>query len=94
MKPDRQLKVAEDVIFRDMGGEAVLLHLGQSSYFGLNAVGARIWQLLAEHQSVDAILPPLLQEFDVDEPRLRNDVETLVEQLLEQGLLAVVGNPA
>jgi len=82
-----RLKIAEEVVFRNMGGEAVLLHLGTASYFGLNAVGARVWQLLGEHKSIDAILPPLLREFDVDKARLRNDVETLVAQLLEQKLL-------
>ena len=72
---------------RDLGEEAILLDLDTSTYFGLDAVGARIWHLLAEHQSADAIVPLLVQEFDVDQRRLRLDLDTLVKRLLEKRLL-------
>ena len=46
-----RLTIPEDVVVRDLAGEAVLLHLGTGTYFGLDTVGTRIWHLLAEHQS-------------------------------------------
>ena len=82
-----RLTIPEDVMVRDLGGEAVLLHLGTGTYFGLDSVGTRIWHLLAEHQSTEAVIPLLLQEFDVDERKLRLDLEALVTQLLAQRLL-------
>jgi hypothetical protein len=82
-----RLTIPEDVMVRDLGGEAVLLHLGTRTYFGLDAVGTRIWHLLAEHQSTESVVPLLLQEFDVDERQLRLDLEALVTQLLAQRLL-------
>jgi len=82
-----RVSVPDDVVVRDLAGEAVLLHLGTATYFGLNAVGTRIWHLLAEHESTEAVLPLLLQEFDVDEQQLRRDVDALVTQLLAKQLL-------
>jgi len=88
-----RVKIAGDVLVRDLAGEAVLLRLGASTYFGLDAVGTRIWHRLAEHQSTEAIVPLLLQEFDVDEQQLRSDLEVLVTQLLAQRLLIAADDP-
>jgi hypothetical protein len=88
-----RVTVSGEVVVRDLGGEAILLDLDTSTYFGLDAVGTRIWHLLAEHQSTDTIVPLLLQEFDVDEHQLRLDVDTLVMQLLEKRLLIAADDP-
>ncbi|TSA11703.1 MAG: PqqD family protein [Betaproteobacteria bacterium] len=94
MKPNTLLTVPDDVVFRDLAGEAVLLHLATGTYFGLDTVGTRIWHLLAEHQSTDLILPLLLQEFDVTEKQLRLDLDDLVTQLLAHRLLLAANDPA
>lgn len=89
-----RVSVSDDVIARDLAGEAVLLHLGTGTYFGLNAVGTRIWHLLAQHKSTEAVLPLLLQEFDADEQQLRRDLDALVGELLAKQLLVAADNPA
>lgn len=89
-----RVSVSDDVVARDLAGEAVLLHLGTGTYFGLNAVGTRIWHLLAQHQSTEAVLPLLLQEFDVDEQQLRRDLDALVGELLAKHLLVAADDPA
>jgi hypothetical protein len=89
-----RVTIPDNVVARDLAGEAVLLHLGTGIYFGLDSVGARMWQLLAEHQSTEVVVPLLLQEFDVDEHQLRPDIEALVAQLLVHGLLIAAGGPA
>ena len=88
-----RLTIPEDVVVRDLAGEAVLLHLGTGTYFGLDTLGTRIWHLLAEHQSTEAIVAHLLQEFDVNERQLRLDLEALVTQLLAQRLLIAADDP-
>lgn len=85
-----RLSVPDDVVVRDLSGEVVLLHLGTRTYFGLDAVGTRIWHLLEEHGGVEPIVPLLLAEFQVEERRLRHDLGNLVERLLAKGLLTPV----
>ncbi|MBE0614406.1 MAG: PqqD family protein [Burkholderiales bacterium] len=89
-----RLAVSEEVVLRDLAGEAILLDMNTNTYFGLNAVGTRVWHLLAEHQSTETIIPLLLQEFEVKEHRFRLDLDRLVQQLLEKKLLIEIDKPA
>lgn len=82
-----KLRVAEDVVFRELGTEAVILNLESGMYFGLNDVGSRLWRLLAEHGSLEQAIQTLLVEYEVEEDQLRHDIEALVQQLLDKGLV-------
>jgi len=84
-----KVTIPDDVVFRDLAGEAVILHLTNGTYFGLNEVGTRIWNLLAEHGSTEQILPPLLREYEVEEVELRHDLEVLLQALTEKELIVV-----
>jgi uncharacterized coiled-coil protein SlyX len=81
------LKIPDDVMFRFLGDEAVILNLATGVYFGLDAVGTRMWQLLSEHSSTDKVIDAMLTEYDVEEEKLRNDLDHLIEQLSEKGLV-------
>ena len=81
------LRIADDVVCRDLAGESVLLNLSTGTYFGLDAVGTRLWHLVAEHGSITLVIETLLAEYDVDALRLQKDVDTLIDQLLAKGLL-------
>lgn len=78
---------APDVIFKQVGEELVLLDFDGAVYYGLDEVGARIWQLLGETDSVDAIVERLMGEYDVTRETLRADVERLLEELASRGLV-------
>ncbi len=82
-----RLYIADDVVFRDLAGESVLLNLSTGTYFGLDAVGTRLWHLIGEHGSTALAIETLLTEYDVNEPRLQKDVNALIDQLLAKGLL-------
>jgi len=52
------VRIPDDVIFRELNGEAVILNLDNGTYFGLNSVGMRIWQLCEQHGSLRAVWTP------------------------------------
>ena len=85
----QRLRIPEDVIFRDLAGEAVILNFDTGVYFGLDAVATRMWNLIGELGDRERILKVLLAEYDVEERRLRNDLEDLIARLLENGLLKI-----
>jgi hypothetical protein len=87
MDTTMRLRIADDVVCRDLAGESVLLNLSTGTYFGLDAVGTRLWHLVAEHGSTALALETLLAEYEVDKPQLQKDVEALLNQLLTKGLL-------
>jgi hypothetical protein len=64
MDLDQRIAVSSDALFQEVEGEAVILDLAQSQYFGLDEVGTRIWQLLQTHGTARAVIDQMLEEFD------------------------------
>lgn len=84
-----RVRAADDVLFRNLEGEAVLVGLKTSCYFGLDPVGTRIWELLAEHERLDAVLAGVVAEFEVDRATAEADLLRLIGELAAQGLVVV-----
>ena len=81
------MHISDDVVHRDLAGETVLLNLATGTYFGLDAVGTRIWHLFVEQGSREKVIEALLAEYEVSEDRLRRDLDALIEKLQDKGLL-------
>ena len=75
------------VVFRELDGETVILNLDSGVYYGLDAVGTRIWSLLLEHGTTRAVCEQMEREFDVAPEVLEQDVRRLVGELCDKGLL-------
>ncbi len=85
-----RVRPAADVLIQKMpDGDAVLLHMGSEVYFGLDPIGARIWEGLAGGESPDDTIAALLDEYDVEADRLRTDRDELIGRLRESGLVTV-----
>lgn len=82
-----RISVSADALFQELEGETVLLNLHNENYYGLDDVGTRVWQLLHEHGDVARLIATMLTEYDVGEATLRQDVEALIAELLEAGLV-------
>ena len=82
-----QVTPSEDVIWRNLQGESVLLDLKSGVYFGLDTVGTRIWTLLQAHHDLQAVLKELLSEYDVGEEKCARDLVDLVGAMAEKGLV-------
>jgi hypothetical protein len=90
---DDTLPVANpEVIFRNVSEGAVLLHTRDEVYFGLNAVGARIWQLLPPVcRTLDDLCAAVAKEYpSVDAGVIRADIVELLEDLAAQRLVQPV----
>ena len=73
--------------WRVIAGEAVVLALDSKTLRGLNPAGSRVWELIDGRRSTEEIAAQLVEEFEVDPARAREEVETFVRQLLSNGLL-------
>jgi len=78
---------ADDNLSCDLQGEAVVLNLGTGVYFGLNPLGARIWELIQKPMQVSDVLDELLKEYKVDARECQVDLLGFLNQLLDQDLL-------
>lgn len=76
-----------------VAGEAVILHLDNGVYYGLNEVGTRIWQLAQEPRTVARIVDIVSEEFEVGRDECARDVEDLLDALVARGLVEVSDEP-
>lgn len=81
------LRAADTVLRRTAGGETVLLDLGSEEFYGLDGVGARVFELLEQPTSVDVVVETLLEEYDVSREVLSGDVQRLLREMAERGLV-------
>lgn len=79
-----------DVVFAPVEGGAVLFSIRDETYYSLNAVGVRVWQLLPPAaSSLDELCAALQTDYpDVPLSDLRTDVEAMLDDLIEMGLVA------
>ena len=84
------LRSAEGVLSRSAGDETVLLNLDSEEFYGLDGVGARVFELLEQPRRLDDVIGRLHSEFDVDLETLIEDVTALVSELVAHKLLVVV----
>ena len=83
MKPT----IPEQVIFREMGDEMVLLDLESGLYFGVDGVGQRIWETFAEGRNLEEAVAVVVAEYEVEEAQAQADVIAFVRDLVDRGLL-------
>ena len=72
-----------------LGSETVILGVERGQYFSLNEVGAKIWDLIQEPHSVDAICVNLLAQYEVSPEMLEADVLAILDAMHAQGLVQV-----
>lgn len=82
---------ADTVIFRRLESGAVLYDSAAEVYYGLNDVGATIWELLGDADCApDGLVDRLLSAYpDADPALLRADSDALIASLVGYGLLRV-----
>jgi hypothetical protein len=88
---DARASVAPDVLVSELTGESVILNLNSECYFGLDAMGTRMWAVLTAAESIQAAFNDLLAEFDVSEEQLRHDLTEFIGKLSDQGLVEITG---
>jgi ornithine carbamoyltransferase len=83
------ISISKDVVAQELDGETVLLDLASESFFGLDEISTRVWQLLQEEQSRVEVVDTLLQEYEVERDELEKDIAELLDRLDEAGLITL-----
>ena len=74
-----------DVMATVLDDEIVLLDARTGEMFTLNETGAIVWQTV--ELGLDATCERVCTEFDIDAESARSDVDELVAELLQRGLI-------
>jgi hypothetical protein len=92
---DSMVVASEGQVSSEIGEEVAILDLKAGTYYGLDSVGARVWELIQRPKSVGEIRNVLLEEYEVEPKRCERDLLALLQTLVNEGLVEVRnGTPA
>lgn len=84
----RLFRLNEPAVIADViDGEAVIMNLERGSYYGLDQIGADIWQLILAGRTFDDIATAIAEHFDIERERVASDVNALAAQMIEERLI-------
>lgn len=84
---DSTVVAAESQVSSDLGEEVAILDFKAGIYYGLDEVGARVWQLVQEPKKVSEIRNALLEEYEVEPDRCERDLIALLRSLADEELI-------
>jgi hypothetical protein len=84
------VKQSTEQVSCNLNGEIAILNLKSTLYFGLEEVGACIWETMGEPRKVSDLCKRVLERFDVGEEQCQTDVIVFVGRLNEAGLVEIV----
>lgn len=77
----------DDVSWREIDGEMVVLDLKTSKYLTTNATGTTLLKLLTEERTPDELADALVETFEIDGDTAARDVTAFLDDLSTRGLL-------
>jgi len=83
------ISVTKEAVHCDVEDEVVILSMKDGVYYGLNPVGAFIWNQIQKPKRVDEICDLIMGEFDVGREECEADLMELLSELLDKGLIEV-----
>ena len=89
ISPNAVIFSTENQISSELAGEAVILNMTSGVYYGLNEVGARIWELVQTARPFDELHSILLEEYDVSPEACKQDLTKIILELKEARLVEV-----
>ena len=84
---DPIVSASPDQVSGILNGETILLSSTTNLYYGLDAVGSRVWELIQEPRHISTICSLLALEFEVDRALCEKDIRELIAKLAEAGLV-------
>jgi hypothetical protein len=88
MMDGEDLKIREDDLsWRQVGDEIIVLDLRSNAYLSINHSGTALWDMLVDGSTPTTMTTRLVAAYGVDEERARKDVEEFVTMLADRGLL-------
>lgn len=88
MDLSNRFAIKPNAMARQLGEETVILDLESGTYFGLDPVGARIWQLMKEGKRLAEICEAMLEEYEVSREELERDALALAQDLEARSLIS------
>lgn len=78
-----------DLVVSELQDATVMLSIQKEKYYGFESVGSRIWQMLEQPSSIEALCDVLEVEFEVERAVCENETLAFIKQLLDESLVTI-----
>ncbi len=79
----------KNVLGCELQDEAIILDLKSGVYFGLDSLGARLWELIQEPILVRQVCDMILDEYDVEPEQCERDLCLFFQEMAVNGLVEI-----
>jgi Coenzyme PQQ synthesis protein D (PqqD) len=86
---DSTIVVSQENLSSQLADEVVILNLANSTYYGLDPIGTRIWELIQTPQTVAKVLEHLLEDYDVEKSECERTLFDLLEDFRKHDLITL-----
>jgi hypothetical protein len=84
---DTTFETSDNIAWRNINEEVVILNLKSGEYFTLNDVGQVIWLAITDKNNIEEIRQKVVDNFDVSPENAAKDIDKFLTGMLNEGLL-------
>lgn len=89
MNTDAVISQNSDLVSAVLDEEVVLMSIRKGSYYGMDQVGSRIWELLEKPITFGRLLAEMEEAYEGDADQIRMDLVAFLEELKQEDLIVV-----
>lgn len=89
LSPSALVSRSEKIVSSEIDGETVMMSVDMGSYYGLNEIGTRIWELIESPRTISDICDQLTKEYKVEPETCRKEIFDFLSTLTEEEIVEV-----
>lgn len=82
---------SDQVLFRQIDSEAVLLHMTNGSYYSLNGTSLPFWEAIRDRAPLAVAVDKIIDEYEVERSQVLVDLKSFLQQMLGYKLITRTG---
>jgi len=83
------IAVTEGYLVSDLDNEKIILDSKSGIYYGLNSVGANIWNLIQQPTKIEKVRDAISAKYSIEPSQCESDILALLDELAAEGLIEV-----
>lgn len=84
---DQKYTVANDILFRQVEGEGILLHISSGTYYNLNETSIMFWQAIADSKPLIPVVEQIINEYEVERECVLEDLQIFLQDLSQNQII-------
>jgi hypothetical protein len=74
-------KVSEEILFRQVENEGILLHVPSGNYYSLSETSLMFWDALSNQKPLEPVVDKITDEYEVDRDQVLTDLQVFLQDL-------------